>query len=118
MPRVQVMIMMMTVMMMILIPRVQTLVLGLVMNIVMEMVMNFALASAMIMNPGQEGMIRKQDIDKIIESHGLELTRTRPNRDLNNEIINEITAVQAGISTGTQYQFNVLSTSGWYLFPL
>merc|ERR550532_1152754 len=40
-------------------------------------------------------MIRKQDIDKIIESHGLELTRTRPNRDLNNEIINEITAVQA-----------------------
>ena len=64
-------------------PRVQSLVTGLVMTITMT--------HSMIMNPGQEKMIKKTDIDKIIESHGLDLSQSRPNRDLSNEIIDEIT---------------------------
>ena len=73
-------------------PRVQSLVSGLVMTA--------AMTHAMIMNPGQEKMIKKTDIDKIIESHGLDLSNSRPNRDLSNEIIDDITtaAQTAGLS--------------------
>ena len=68
-------------------PRVQSLVTGLVMT--------SAMVTAMIMNPGQEKIIKKMDIDTIIESHGLDLSKSRPNRDLSNEIIDDITEAQA-----------------------
>ena len=68
-------------------PRVQSLVTGLVMT--------HAMVTAMIMNPGQEKIIKKMDIDTIIESHGLDLSKSRPNRDLSNEIIDDITEAQS-----------------------
>ena len=68
-------------------PRVQSLITGLVMI--------SAMVHTMIMNPGQEKIIKKMDIDTIIESHGLDLSKSRPNRDLSNEIIDDITEAQS-----------------------
>ena len=75
-------------------PRVQSLVSGLVMTA--------AMTHAMIMNPGQEKMIKNTDIDKIIESHGLDLSKSRPDRDLSNEITTAAQTAGLSLPPGTR----------------
>ena len=43
-------------------------------------------SSERMMTPGQEGMIQKKDLDKIISAHGLNIPSSRSNRQVDNNI--------------------------------